>query len=93
MANLQATLLRFRNDVTSAQGDISKMFYMVRVTREEEMMQLFVWKFKGEDKLRTFCMKRLVMGNKPITNISFVAVSSQQSWRIFKQVSLKHARC
>ena len=60
-----------------AQGDISKMFYMVRVTKEEEMMQLFVWKFKGEDKLRTFCMTRLVMGNKPSTNISIVAV--QQS--------------
>ena len=38
MANLQATLLRFRNDVFGAQGDISKMFYMVRVTKEEEMM-------------------------------------------------------
>ena len=77
MANLQATLLRFRNDVKGAQGDISKMFYMVRVTKEEEMMQLFVWKFKGEDKLRTFCMTRLVMGNKPSTNISIVAI--QQS--------------
>ena len=40
MANLQATLLRFRNDVVGAQGDI----------------------FKGEDKLRTFCMTRLTMG-------------------------------
>ena len=47
--------MRFRNDVVGAQGDISKMFYMIRVTKEEEMMQLFVWKFKGEDKLRTFC--------------------------------------
>ena len=50
------------------------MFYQVRDTKEEEMMQLFVWKFKGEDKLRTFCMTRLVMGNKPSTNISIVAV-------------------
>ena len=81
MANLQATLLRFRNDVMGAQGDISKMFYMVRVTKEEEMMQLFVWKFKGEDKLKTFCMTRLVMGNKPSTNISIVAVQeSTELW-------------
>ena len=42
MANLQTTLLRFRNDVEGAQGDISKMFYQVRVSREEEMMQLFI---------------------------------------------------
>ena len=40
-------------------------------------MQLFVWKFKGDDELRTFCMTRLVMGNKPSTNISIVVV--QQS--------------
>ena len=49
MANLQATLLRFRNDVAGAQGDISKMFYIMWVTKEEEKMQLFVWKFKGDD--------------------------------------------
>ena len=56
------------------------MFYQVRVAKEDEMMQLFVWKFKGEDKLRTFCMTRLVMGNKPSTNISIVAV--QQSTKL-----------
>ena len=85
MANLQATLLRFRNDVVGAQGDISKMFYMVRVTKEEEMMQLFVWKFKGEDKLRTFCMTRLVMGNKPSTNISIVAVEESTELEGFQE--------
>ena len=85
MANLQATLLRFRNDVVGAQGDISKMFYMIRVTKEEEMMQLFVWKFKGEDKLRTFCMTRLVMGNKPSTNISIVAVQESTELEDFQE--------
>ena len=74
MSNLQIILLRFRRDVVGAQGDISKMFYAVRVSKEEEMMQLFIWKFKGESKVRTFCMTRLIMGNKPSTNISIVAV-------------------
>ena len=50
------------------------MFYMVRVTKEEEMMQLFVWQFKDDRKLRTFAMTRLVMGNKPSSNISIVAL-------------------
>ena len=81
MANLQATLLRFRKDVVGAQGDISKMFYMVRVTKEEEMMQLFIWKFKGEEKLRTFSMTRLVMENKPSTNISIVAVHKLEDFK------------
>ena len=34
MANLQATLLRFMNDVMGSHGDISNMFYMVRATKE-----------------------------------------------------------
>ena len=85
MANLQAVLLRFRSDVVGAQGDIRKMFYMIRVTREEEMMQLWIWKFKGEDKIRTFAMTRLVMGNKPSTNISIVAVRETANLFDFKQ--------
>ena len=64
MNNLHGMLLRFRKDKVAAQGDIHKMYYMVRVTEEESMMQLFIWKFSGEDNLRTFRMKRLVMGNK-----------------------------
>ena len=74
MSNLHGVLLRFRKDLVGGQGDITKMFYMVRITKEEEMMQLFVWQFKGEDKLKTFAMTRLVMGNKPSSNISIVAV-------------------
>ena len=74
MSNLQGVLLRFRKDLVGGQGDMTKMFYMVRVTKEEEMVQLFVWQFKGEDKLKTFAMTRLVMGNKPSSNISIVAV-------------------
>ena len=74
MSNLQGVLLRFRKDLLGGQGDMTKMFYMVRVSKEEEMMQLFVWQFKGEDRIRTFCMTRLVMGNKPSSNISIVAV-------------------
>ena len=84
MSNLQAILLRFRDDVEGAQGDISKMFYMVRVNKEEEFMQLFIWKFKGEDRLRTFTMTCLVMGNKPSTNISIVAVQETTELEDFK---------
>ena len=74
MSNLQGVLLRFRQDLVGGQGDMTKMFYMVTVDKEEEMMQLFVWQFKGEDKLRTFAMTRLVMGNKQSSNIAIVAV-------------------
>ena len=43
MANLNGMLMRFREDLVGAQGDITKMYYMVRIEPEEEMMQLFVW--------------------------------------------------
>ena len=54
MSDLQAVLLRLRKDVVvgqGGQGDISKMFYCVQVAEYNAMCQLFVWRFKGEDKL------------------------------------------
>ena len=74
MSNLQAVLLRFREHLYGASGDMTKMFYSVRVTLEEEMCQMFVWQFKGDTKIRTYGMTRLPMGNCPSTNISIVAV-------------------
>ena len=38
------------------------------------MMQLFVWRWKGQTELSTFAMTRCVMGNKPSTSISCMAV-------------------
>ena len=70
MNSLHTILMRFRKDEVGAQGDIAKMYYMIRVTIEEEMMQLFVWKFGGEERIRTLCMTRLVMGNKMSANLS-----------------------
>ena len=50
------------------------MYYAVRVTKQEEMMQLYMWKFKGEHKIRTYAMTRLVMGNKSSANSSQTAL-------------------
>ena len=74
MSNLLGVLLRFKKDLVGGQGDISKIFYMVRINEEDEMMQLFIWQFKGEDRLKTFAMTRLVMGNKLSSNILIVRV-------------------
>ncbi len=41
--NLHGVLLRFRKDYCAGQGDIKKMYYMVRIEMNEQMMQLFVW--------------------------------------------------
>ena len=38
-------------------------------------MQLFIWKFEGEDEIITFCMTRLGMGNKISYNFSIIAVN------------------
>ena len=72
--NLHGTLMRFREDVIGGQGDVRKMYYNIRVTREEEFMQMWMWHFKGESKPRMFCMTRLVMGSKPSANCSQMAL-------------------
>ena len=84
MTNLQTVLIRFRRDITGAQGDIKKMFYAIRVDEDEAFMQLWIWKFKGEEKVRVFCMERLVMGNMPSSNISIVAVHETANLFDFK---------
>ena len=76
MNNMTGILLRFREDIVGAQGDITKMFYMVRISIDGQMMQLFIWRFEGEEEIRTFCMTRLVMGNNNSTNFSTIAVNN-----------------
>ena len=84
MTNLQTVLIRFRRDVVGAQGDIKKMFYAIRVEKEDSFMQLWIWKFGGEEKVRVFYMQRLVMGNMPSSNISIVAVHKTANLFDFK---------
>ena len=48
------------------------------------MCQLFIWKFKGDDKIKTFTMTRLPMGNSPSTNISITAVKETTKLEDFK---------
>ena len=73
--SLHAVLLRFRKDSAAAQGDIAKMYYMVRITEKESWMQIFMWRFNDEKQIRYFKMERLVMGNKPSASLSGVALS------------------
>ena len=73
--SLHSILLRFRQDLVAAQGDITKMYYMVRITEKESYMQIFMWKFSGESHIRYFKMERLVMGNKPSASLSGVALA------------------
>ena len=41
--SLHGVLLRFRKDLVAAQGDITKMYYMVRIKEKESWMQIFMW--------------------------------------------------
>ena len=74
MNSLQGIMLRFREHKVAAAGDIRKMFYCVRIALEDQMCQLWCHQFEGSNEIETFCMTRLVMGNKPSTNISGVAM-------------------
>ena len=72
--NLQGILIRFREHKFAAAGDISKMFYCVRVSLADQMCQLWCHKFAHSNEVETYCMTRLVMGNRPSTSISGVAM-------------------
>ena len=72
--NLPGILLRFRNDLEAAYGDITTMFYQIRIKEEETWRQIFMWKFAGENKVRLFKMVRLVMGNLMSPSLSGVSL-------------------
>ena len=73
--SLHAILLRFRGDLVGGQGDVTKMYYMVRIAEEETWKQIWMWRFTGENKIRYFKMTRLVMGNVSSPGLSGVALS------------------
>ena len=83
--SLHAILLRFREDEVAAQGDITKQYYMLRIEPEEEMMQLWVWRFAGEERIRTFCMMRLGMGLKPSANFAIIAMKETSKLEDFEE--------
>ena len=57
LTSLHGLLFKFCSDVVAAAGDIKKMYFMVRGTREDEFMQLFVWRWKGEEQIQNFCWR------------------------------------
>ena len=52
-------------------------------------MKLFVWRWKGEEKIRTYSMVRLVMGNKPSVPISGVAMSETAKLEDFERRDIR----
>lgn len=50
MNSMIGILLKFREAPVACQGDIKKMFYCVRVSKGDQMMQIFAMQFKGEYK-------------------------------------------
>ena len=86
--SLNGILMRFREDLVGAQGDIKKMYYQVRISPEEQMMQLFIWQFEGEDQPQVFAMTRLVMGNKPSANVA----QKQQKKQVPKSVTYQNTK-
>ena len=71
--------------MVAAQGDITKQYYMLRIEPEEEFVQLWVWRFDGEEKIRTFCMTRLGMGLKPSANFAIIAMKETSKLEDFEE--------
>ena len=83
--SLHGILLRFREGMFGAQGDISKQYYMLRIEPEDSMVQLWLWQFSGETTIRTFCMNRLSMGVKPSANFAVIAMKETSKLYDFEE--------
>ena len=53
LTGLHGVLNRFHDDYISGQRVVSKIFYQVRISKEEQYMQLFLWSFTAYEQVRT----------------------------------------
>ena len=53
------------------------MLYCVRINLQDQMCQLWYHRFADQDIIETYCMTRLVMGKRPYTSISGVAIKEK----------------
>ena len=87
--SMNSIMLRWREALEAGIGDIRKLYYMLRLPVEEQMMQLFLYQWEGEVEPRVYCMCRLIMGSKPAANYAIIALKETVD---FESNQEKHPR-
>lgn len=63
--DLVTLLLNFRLHRVAVSGDIKKAYMRIAVVEEDQRYFRFLWRFPGEDEIRTFQMQRGTWGAAP----------------------------
>ena len=71
---IRAVLLRFREGVFAAIGDIKKMYNSVWLEEEEVHVHRFLWRDSPQDEISEMAITRVNMGDKPSGCIAQVAM-------------------
>ncbi|XP_057294660.1 uncharacterized protein LOC130623195 [Hydractinia symbiolongicarpus] len=72
---LLGVLLRFRENRVALLGDISKMFYAIKIPIRDQMTHLFLWRDLQTDKEpNTYAMTAVNFGDKPSATMAMVAL-------------------
>ena len=75
MNKLLGVLLRFREERIGFIGDISKMFYSIKIPRRDQMTHLFLWRdLMLEKEPDTYAITAVNIGDRPSATIAIVAL-------------------
>ncbi|XP_049321149.1 uncharacterized protein LOC111193301 [Astyanax mexicanus] len=87
---IRAVLLRFRNGVHAALGDITKMYNSVWLEEREMHLHRFLWRDSPEEDLSEYAITRVNIGDRPAGCIAQLAM--RETARLPEFTDLKEAR-
>lgn len=87
---IRAVLLRFRTGEHAAIGDIRKMYNSVWLREREVHLHRFLWRDTAEEKIKTYAITRVNIGDKPAGCIAQLAM--RETARLPEFAHLKEER-
>lgn len=85
--DIRAVLIRFRQGVFAALGDIRKMYNSVWLEDQEVRLHRFLWRDSEEEDIREYAITRVNIGDKPAGCIAQVAMRETASLPMFHHLA------
>ena len=84
---IRAVLLRFRQGVHAALGDIRKMYNSVWLEDRELHLHRFLWRDQPEEEMHEYAITRVNMGDKPAGCIAQIAMRETAKLPLFTHLA------
>ncbi|KAJ7999296.1 hypothetical protein DPEC_G00213950 [Dallia pectoralis] len=84
--NIRAVLIRFRQGVFAALGDIRKMYNSVWLEDQEVHLHRFLWRDSEEEDIQEYAITRVNIGDKPAGCIAQVAMRETANLPMFNHL-------